>query len=103
MRGDPIILNILRHGEAMVDVAGFFNPIKHLLIQGKIKATPEAIYSSLQRAPQHLARSKASELNSIEGLFWCMVDSAHAALIAAQVFPASPEHIPVDLKRNLVD
>ncbi|KHO55155.1 MAG: Nucleotidyltransferase protein [archaeon GW2011_AR19] len=103
MRGDPIILNILRNGEALVDMAGFFDPLKFLLIQGKIKSTPEAIYNNLQRAPAHLARSKAAELNAIEGLYWCMVDSAHAALISANVSPPSPEHIPEELARNFVN
>ena len=102
IRGDPLILNILRDGEAMLDIAGFFNPLKHLLIEGKIKATPEAIYSCLQRAPIHIARSKAATLSSIEGLFWSMVDSAHAALIAANASPASPEHIPRDLKQIFI-
>ena len=103
MRGDPVVLNVLRYGEAMIDLAGFFNPLKSLLLKGKIRATPEAIFSALQRAPQHLARSRISELNSIEGLYWTMVDSAHAALIAANVPPASPEHVPVDLKTTFVD
>lgn len=103
MRGDPVLLNILRYGEPMVDMAGFFNPLKYLLIKGKIKPTPESIYTSLQRAPNHLARSKAAELNAIEGLYWCMVDSAHAALIAANVLPPSPEHIPSELKINFVN
>jgi predicted nucleotidyltransferase/uncharacterized protein (UPF0332 family) len=103
MKGDPVVLNIIRYGEAMVDMAGFFEPLKFLLIQGKIRPTPEAIYNCLQRAPVHIARSKASELNSIEGLYWAMVDSAHAALIAANVPPDSPEHIPVDLKDNFVN
>ena len=103
LKGDPIILNILRNGEALIDMAGFFNPLKFLLIQGKIKSTPEAIYTSLQRAPTHLARSKAAELNAIEGLYWCMVDSAHAALIAANVSPPSPEHIPEELAQNFVN
>ncbi len=103
MRGDPVVLNVLRHGEAMLDYAGFFNPLKRLLIEGKIKSTPEAIYSCLQRAPMHIARSKAAELNAIEGLYWAMVDSAHAALIAANVTPPSPEHIPIDLKENFVN
>ena len=66
MRGDPVLLNVLRYGEAIIDMAGFFFPLKHLLITGKIKPTPEAIYTSLQRAPTHLVRSKISELNSIE-------------------------------------
>ena len=103
MRGDPVVINILRYGEAMIDLAGFFEPLKYLLVKGKIRSTPEAIYSALQRAPAHIARSKFAELNSIEGLYWAMVDSAHAALIAANVPPASPEHVPVDLKENFVD
>lgn len=103
MRGEPIVLNILRYGEAMVDFAGFFNPLKHLLINGKIKSTPEAIYNCLQRAPEHLARSKFAELSAIEGLYWAMVDSAHGALIAARVSPPSPEHIAGALKENFVD
>ncbi len=103
MRGDPVVINILRYGEAMIDLAGFFNPLKSLLIRGKIRPTPEAIYSTLQRAPQHIARSKIAEMSAIDGLFWSMVDSAHAALIAANVTPASPEHIPGDLKENFVN
>jgi len=103
MRGEPIVLNILRYGEAMVDFAGFFNPLKHLLINGKIKSTPEAIYNCLQRAPEHLARSKLAELNAIEGLYWAMVDSSHGALIAAKVSPPSPEHIAGALKETFVD
>jgi predicted nucleotidyltransferase len=103
MRGDPTIINVLRYGEAIIDSGGFFEPVKFLLLQGKIRSTPEAIYSNLQRAPIHLARSKASTLGAIEGLFWAMVDSAHAALIAAKVIPPSPEHIAIELKQNFVD
>ncbi len=103
IKGDPVVINILRYGEAMIDMAGFFEPLKFLLIKGKIKSTPEAVYNCLQRAPTHIARSKASELNAIEGLYWAMVDSAHAALIAANIPPASPEHIPRDLRENFVN
>lgn len=103
MKGDPVVLNILRYGEAMIDLAGFFEPLKFLLLSGKIKSTPEAIYNCLERAPTHFLRSKAAELNSIEGLYWAMVDSSHAALIAAGIPPASPEHIPSDLKEVFVN
>ena len=103
IRGDPVMINVLRYGEAMIDFAGFFEPLKFLLLNGKIKSTPEAVYNCLQRAPTHFLRSKAAELNSIEGLYWAMVDSAHAALISAGVPPASPEHIPNDLKEVFVD
>ncbi len=103
MRGDPVIINVLRYGESLIDLAGFFEPLKYLLLKGKIRPTPEAIYTSLQRAPMHIQNSKIAELNSIEGLYWAMVDSAHAALIAANVTPPSPEHIPADLKENFVN
>ena len=103
LKGDPTIINIIRYGESMIDFGGFFEPLKFLLIKGKIKSTPEAIYNALQRAPTHIMRSKIAELNAIEGLFWSMVDSAHAALIAANVLPPSPEHIPIDLKETFVN
>ena len=103
IRGDPVVINILRYGEAMIDLAGFFEPLKFLLVQGKIKSSPEAIYNCLQRAPSHIMRSKTSELNAIEGLYWAMVDAAHASLIAANVLPPSPEHIPVNLKNSFVN
>src|SRR4030043_573764 len=103
MRGDPVVLNVIRYGEPLIDFGGFFNPLKILLQEGKIKSTPEAIYTCLQRAPQHLARSKAAELGAVEGIYWTMVDSAHALLIAAGVMPPSPEHVPTLLKEYFVD
>ena len=103
MRGDPVVINIIRDGIPLIDFGGFFEPFKYLLGSGRIKSTPEAIYSLLQRAPVHISRSKISELSAIEGLFWSMVDSAHAALIALGKSPPSPEHVPIELKENFVD
>lgn len=101
--GDPVIINIIRYGETLIDFGGFFNPLKILLQTGRIKPSPEAIYNCLQRAPQHLARSKQAEMSSVEGIYWAMVDSAHALLIAQKIVPPSPEHIPNLLKENFVD
>lgn len=103
MKGDPVVINVIRYGEAMIDFGGFFEPLKFLLVKGRIKATPESIYNSLQRAPQHILRSRAAELNAIEGVYWSMVDSAHAALISRGILPPSPEHIPVNLKEIFVN
>jgi predicted nucleotidyltransferase/uncharacterized protein (UPF0332 family) len=102
-KGDPVVLNIIRYGIPLLDFGGFFEPLKILLNQGKIKPTPEAIYAALQRTPYHIARSKASELNSIEGLYWAMTDSAQAALMAAKQMPPSPENVPAMLKEIFVD
>ncbi|MFH1608301.1 MAG: nucleotidyltransferase domain-containing protein [archaeon] len=103
IRGDPVVINIIRYGESMIDFGGFFEPLKFLLIKGKIRPTPEAIYAALQRAPGHIMRSKIAELSAIEGLYWAMVDSAHAALIATGISPPSPEHISIELKENFVN
>lgn len=103
MRGDPVVINVLRYGESVIDFGGFFEPLKFLLINGKIKSTPEAVYSCLQRAPTHFLRSRIAELNAIEGLYWAMVDASHAALISAGALPPSPEHIPIGLKEIFVD
>lgn len=103
MRGDPIVVNVLRYGDALIDFGGFFNPLKILLMEGKIKSTPESIYTLLQRAPTHTLRARQSLLAAIDGLYWAMVDSAHAALIASNVMPASPEHIPEILTETFVN
>lgn len=103
LRGDPTVINILRYGESVLDLGGFFTPLKTLLVQGKIRGTPEAIYSCLERAPRHIARSKLAEVGAVEGIYWSMIDSAHAALISAEVLPASPEYISMDLKTHFVD
>ncbi|MEM4181590.1 MAG: nucleotidyltransferase domain-containing protein [Candidatus Pacearchaeota archaeon] len=93
LRGDPILINVIRYGDPLIDVGGFFSPLKVLLQEGKIRPTPEAVYSLLNRAPTHLMRAKWMLFNIVEALYWCCVDSAHAALISADEEPASPEHI----------
>src|SRR3989338_6022936 len=41
--GDPIGINILREGVAMID-SGFFEPLQVLLKKGKIRPTSESIW-----------------------------------------------------------
>ena len=103
LHGDPVVLNIVRQGQVLIDIGGFFNPIKSLMIQGKIHSTPEAVYAALQRSPYHLTRSKMSMLNAVEGVYWCMVEAAKAALITLGKLPPSPEHITKMLHENFVE
>ena len=35
-KGDPTIINVLRYGEVLIDYGGFFEPLKALLLQGKL-------------------------------------------------------------------
>jgi len=103
LRGDPVVINILRYGEEILDMGGFFRPLKILLQNGKIKSTPEAIYTALERAPIHLANSKRAEISSVEGIYWAMVDASHALLIAKNITPPSPEFIAGLLNEHFVN
>jgi len=100
--GDPVIINVIRYGQAVIDFGGFFEPLKVLLAKGKIKATPEAVYTILKRSPDHLARAKFNILSGVEAIYWSMVDAAHAVLMAMGEIPPSPEHIPELLTANFV-
>tara|TARA_Y100000034_G_scaffold136943_1_gene217442 strand:- start:1234 stop:2109 length:876 start_codon:yes stop_codon:yes gene_type:complete len=102
-KGDPTLINIIRYGEALIDYAGFFEPMKILLQQGRIKPTPEAIYTMLDRIPKHIVRSQMAEVSAIEGCYWAMVESAQTLLMAIKVIPPSPEHIAILLKEHFVD
>ncbi|MEK6846780.1 MAG: nucleotidyltransferase domain-containing protein [Nanoarchaeota archaeon] len=103
LHGDPVVLNIIRNGQVLIDIGGFFNPIKALMIQGKIHSTPEAVYAALQRSPHHLVRSKLALLSSVEGVYWCMVEAAQAALITLGKLPPSPEHVTKMLNESFVE
>lgn len=101
MRGEPAAINVLRYGIQVYDT-GFFEPLKYLLYEGKIKSSPEAIYTAMGRVPAHLFRAKVRILSAIGDLYWAMVDSAHAPLMQAGETPPSPEHIPDLLKKAFV-
>ena len=92
--GEPVVINVIRYGIPLIDFGGFFEPLKVLLARGRIKPSPEAIYNALRRAPFHMSRSKMHLVGALDAIYWAMVDSAHAALMAAKQVPPSPEHIP---------
>lgn len=100
--GEPLVINVLRYGEPLIDLGGFFDPLKVLLAKGKIRPSPEAIFTTMERSSQHLTRANSNILNSVEGFYWSMVDASHAALMALNVIPPSPEHIAELLNENLV-
>jgi len=101
-RGDPVILNIIRYGESIIDFAGFFEPFKVLLKDGKIRTTPESIYTTLNRVPDHIVRSEIAQVGAIDGCYWAMVESAQALLMAINILPPSPEHISKLLVEHFV-
>jgi len=100
--GEPLVINILRYGEALIDLGGFFDPLKVLLAKGRIRPSPEAIFVTMDRSGRHLGRANISLLNSIEGFYWGMVDASHALLMAYGIIPPSPEKISELLAENFV-
>ena len=100
--GEPAAINIIRYGQTLIDYGGFFDPLKALLAKGRIKPSPEAIFTTLRRSPMHITRARFDIVNSIEHLYWSMVDASHAALLARQQTPPSPEHVPEMLEQIFV-
>ena len=89
---DPVVINILRDGVAIIDT-GFFDPLQRLLKAGKIRPSEESIWSYFGRAPKTLMNSKWHLLQATLDLYWAVIDSAHAALMRKNEVPPTPEHV----------
>ena len=100
--GDPVAINILRSGLALVDT-GFFDPLQALLDQGRIRPSDESIYTYFTMAPASLHRSKQHLLTATIDLYWAAVDAAHAALMKVGEIPPSPDHVADMLQKRLVN
>lgn len=90
--GDPVAINILRDGVALLDT-GFFEPLQLLLRTGRIRPTPEAVWSYYVRAPATIQNAKWHVLQASLDLYWAVIDAAHAALMKANQIPPTPEHV----------
>ncbi|MFH0867756.1 MAG: nucleotidyltransferase domain-containing protein [Candidatus Woesearchaeota archaeon] len=99
--GDPIGINILRDGVALID-SGFFEPLQALLKRGKIRPTSESIWTYYIRAPNTLHNSKWHLLQATLDLYWSVIDAAHAALMKHGEIPPTPEHVADLLEDKLV-
>ncbi|MBU0469865.1 MAG: nucleotidyltransferase domain-containing protein [Nanoarchaeota archaeon] len=90
--GDPVVVNILRDGVALMDT-GFFEPLQILLKKGRIRPSEESIWRYYGRSPQTLLNSRWHILQATLDLYWAVIDSAHAALMRAKEIPPTPEHV----------
>lgn len=97
--GDPVALNILRDGVAMID-SGFFDPFKALLERGRIRPSDEAVATYAMRASRSLALAQGALKRAVLDLFWSAIDMTHAVLMAREMVPVSPRHLP-DMMRQL--
>ena len=98
--GDPVAINILRYGVALIDT-GFFDPLQMLLDQGRIRPTPEAISTYFGMAPGSIERARGHLIAATIDLYWAAINATHAALMHHGEIPPSPEHVPDILQRTL--
>ncbi|MBI4438668.1 nucleotidyltransferase domain-containing protein [Candidatus Woesearchaeota archaeon] len=99
--GDPVGINILRDGVALLDT-GFFDPLHALLIRGRIRPSQESVWSYFSRAPKTIHNSKWHVLQAVLDLYWAVVDSAHAALMKLGEIPPSPDHVAYMMEQRMV-
>ncbi len=99
--GDPIAINLLRDGIALID-SGFFDPMQMLLKRGKVRPTQESIWTYYSRSPNTLHNSKWHLLQAVIDLYWAVIDSAHAALMKVGEIPPTPEHVAEMMEQKLV-
>ncbi len=99
--GDPIVTNILRDSVALHDT-GAFKPLQQLLRQGRVRPTEESVWRYFARAPKTLLNSKWHVMQATLDLYWAVIDSAHAALMAKDTIPPSPDHVAVMLNKVFV-
>lgn len=99
--GDPVIINVLRDGVALIDT-GFFDPLQMLLRQGRIRPTPESIWNYLNKAPQTMNNATWHLLQATLDLYWAVIDTAHAALMAEGIAPTAPQHVATLMHEHMV-
>jgi uncharacterized protein (UPF0332 family)/predicted nucleotidyltransferase len=99
--GDPIAVNILREGVALVDT-GFFTPMQVLLYQGRIRPSEEAIWGYYEMAPRSLLSSRIHIMQATLDLYWSVIDSAHAVLMKMGEVPPTPSHVSMMMREKLV-
>ena len=100
--GDPVIINMLRDGIALLDT-GFFEPIQVLLKQGRIRPTHESVWAYFVKAPSTLYNSKWHLLQATVDLYWAVIDAAHAALMKLGEIPPTPEHVADMMQMHMVN
>jgi len=99
--GDPVVVNILRDGIALMD-SGFFDPLQRLLKMGRIRPSEESVWRYFGRSPKTLVNSKWHLLQATLDLYWAVIDSAHAALMRKNEIPPTPDHVAEMLDRIYV-
>jgi len=99
--GDPIAINMLSSGMCLID-SGFFEPLQHLLNQGRIRPSHEAVGVYIGRAKKTLHNSRWHLTQATLDLYWGVIDAAHSALMKIGEMPPTPSKVAERLTATLV-
>jgi len=99
--GDPVAINILRYGVALIDT-GFFDPMQALLDDGKIRPSKEAVYTYYTMAPASLHKARQHTMSAVVDMYWAVIDASHAMLMDLGEIPPTPEHVADLLDKRMV-
>jgi len=92
-KGDPIFINILRHGVAIFD-RDLIEPMQYLLEIGKIRPTKEAINNYMARSETLFDEVDKKIQEGIFDLYYSLSDMIHSTLMIHKITPPSPKDMP---------
>lgn len=92
INADPVSVNVLKYGVALVDT-GYFEPLQVLLQKGEIKPTEESVYAALSRGELYRDSAKLRIAGAVLDLYWSVVNAAQALIMKNGDVPPSPELI----------
>ncbi|MBW2964257.1 nucleotidyltransferase domain-containing protein [Candidatus Woesearchaeota archaeon] len=101
MKGDPIMINMLRDGNAMFD-AGCFGMAKSMLSSRMIAPGEEVVWIYLGRGPMSVSNAHWNMKQAVIDLHWSVFDAAHSALLHYGIVPDTPEHLVPLVQHHLV-
>ncbi|MFH1127447.1 MAG: hypothetical protein ABIG84_01410 [archaeon] len=96
---DPKLYAEMRLSIILYDPAGFFAPLKVLLLEGKMPCTRESAYALMTSAPEKIMRvHKNIKLDVLTKLYNLVVDAAQAPIVLKGYDPPIPKALPGALK-----
>jgi predicted nucleotidyltransferase len=101
-KGDPVLVNVLRHGLPIFD-RDLIDPLQYLLEIGRIRPTKESIHNYQTRANTLLEETNKHLQNALLDLYYSTVDIVHAALMSKLISPPSPKQMPELFKKTYKD
>ncbi|RMF06996.1 hypothetical protein D6764_00900 [Candidatus Woesearchaeota archaeon] len=99
--GDPVGINILREGHAIIDT-GFFDPLQALLAQGRILPTSEAVHAYFAKAPRALHSARMHLLQGAVDMYWAVIDATQSAIMRVGEMPPNPKNAAEVVREKLI-